>query len=97
MVRNVLALVFHAGHEWRDKKRPGLRLGGELAVHLLVLGELGLRESGSAGGSSLGHVSVDVVVVSRCCLSCVIGEWVEVDDGVPGHHVVELLCNIFRG
>ena len=25
------------------------------------------------------------------------GELVEIDDGVPGHHIVELRCNVLRG
>ena len=37
------------------------------------------------------------VSVTRCCRGGVIGEGVEVDDGVPGHHVVELRCDVFRG
>ena len=38
-----------------------------------------------------------MVAVSRSCSGCVVGERVEVNDSVPGHHVVELLCDVFQG
>ena len=69
----------------------------ELSVHLGVLGELGLRESWSAGGSSLRHVGVDRMSVSRCRRNSVVREGVEINDGVQGDHVEELRCNIFWG
>ena len=43
------------------------------------------------------HMRVDMVAVYRSCRGCVVGEWVKVNDSVPGHHVVELWCDVFRG
>ena len=69
----------------------------ELAVHMGMLRQLGRREHWSTLGSSLGNMGVDRVVVSSSCQCCVVGELVKVNDSVPGHHVVELLCDVFRG
>ena len=59
----------------------------ELSVHLGVLGELGLRETWSAGSSALWDMGVAVVTVPRCCRCGVVGDGVEVYHGVPSNHV----------
>ena len=40
---------------------------------------------------------INRVSVTRCCRSSVVGEWMDVDDGIQGDHVEELRCNIFWG
>ena len=35
--------------------------------------------------------------VSCCYRSGVVGDWVEVDDGGLGNHIVEFWCDVFRG
>ena len=57
----------------------------------------GMWESRSARGSSLRHMGVDRVPMTRCHWSGVVGEGVEIDDGVQGDHIVELRCDVFVG
>ena len=42
-------------------------------------------------------MDVDWKSVTRCRLGGVIGEGVGEDNGIPGHHVVELRCDVFLG
>ena len=42
-------------------------------------------------------VGVDGVPVTCCRWGGIVGEWMEVDNGIPGDHVGELRCNVFRG
>ena len=66
-------------------------------MHLVVLKELGLSDSWSARGSSLWHMGVDGVSVTRCHRGSIVGKCVEVCNGVPGDHIGELRCDVFRG
>ena len=43
------------------------------------------------------HMGINLVPVTRCHWSDVVGEWVEIDNGVPGDHIMELRCDDFRG
>ena len=97
VVRDVLALVFPAGDEGWVEDRSGLRGGRKLSVHLGVLGELGLRKHGSAGGSSLWDMGVYGVTVPRRCRRGDVSDGVEVDPGIPSNHVGQLRCDVFRG
>ena len=74
VVRNVLALVLPTGNEWWVQGGSGLRIRGEFSVHLGVLGELGLKECGSARSSVLWYMGVDGVTVPRCCRCGVVGD-----------------------
>ena len=53
----------------------------------MVLGELGLMECGSAGGSALWDINVNEVTVPRCRQCGVVGDGVEVYHGVSSNHV----------
>ena len=97
VVRNVLALVLPTGNEGWVEDGSGSRIRGEFSVHLGVLGELGLKECGSARSSALWYVGVDRVAVPRCCRCGVVGDGVEVDNGVSGDHVRQLRRDIFWG
>ena len=69
----------------------------ELSVHLGVLGELGLRECGSAGGSALWDMGIDGVTMPRRGRCGVVGDGVEVDHSISSDHVELLRGDIFRG
>ena len=96
MVRNVLALVLPASDEGRVEDGSGLRVSGELSVHLRMLGQLCGRVGWSTRGSSLGDMGVDGVTMSRCCRRGVVGNVVEVNHGISGNHVGQLWCNVIR-
>ena len=74
VVRDLLALVFYAGHEARIEEGSRLRVGWKLAVNLRVLGQLGLLECGCAVCTSRRHKGVDGVSVSRCRWGGVVGD-----------------------
>ena len=95
MVRDILALILQAGNEGRVE--DGLRVRGELSVHLRMLGQLCGREGWSTRGSSLGDMGVDGVTMSRHCRRGVVGNWMYVDHGISGDHVVLLWGDVFRG
>ena len=97
VVRDVLTLVLTTSHKRRVEEGSGLRVRWEFSVHLWVLRKLGLLEGWSTRRSALRHMGINRVSVTRCCRSSVVCEWVEVDNGIHGDHVVELRCNIFRG
>ena len=69
----------------------------ELSVHLGVLGELGFEKYVSTGGSTLWDMGVDGVKMPRRCRRGVVGDGVEIDHGIPGNHVGQLRCDVFRG
>ena len=96
MVRDVLALIFLASNEGRVEDGARLRGRRELSVHLWMLGELGLRECGSAGSSALWDIGVDRVTMSRRCRCGIVGDGVEVYHGVSSNHVEPLLSDVFR-
>ena len=65
VIRDVFTLVFPASDEWWVEEGSGLRIRGEFSVHLGMLGELGVRECGSAGRSALWDMRVDGVTMPR--------------------------------
>ena len=97
VIRDVLTLVLTTSHKRRVEEVSGLRVRWEFQVHLGVLRKLGLWEGGSTQRSALWHMGINLVSVTRCCRSSDVVEWMDVDNGIPGDHVVELWCNIFRG
>ena len=97
VIRDVLTMILTTSHKRRVEEGSGLRVRWEFQVHLGVLRKLGLLEGGSTQRSALWHMGINLVSVTRCCRSSVVGEGTEVDDGIPGDHVGELRCSIFRG
>ena len=97
MVRDVLTLVLPTGNEGRVEDGSGLRAEMELSVYLGVLGELGLWESRSTRVSSLRHMGINLVPVTRCQRGAVAGELVDVDNGITGDNFGELRCEVLRG
>ena len=96
VIREALTLVFTTSREGRVEERSGFRVRAKLSVHLGVLVELGWWERMSARGSTLVDMGVDRVPVSRCRRCGVVGDGMEIDNGVPGNHISELRCEVFR-
>ena len=84
VIRDVLTLVLATSHKMLVEEGSGLRVRGEFPVHLWVLRKLGLWEGGSTRRSALRHMGINLVSVTRCCRSGVVGEGMEVDNGITG-------------
>ena len=97
VIRDVLTLVLRTSHKRLVEDGSGLRVRVEFPVHLWVLRKLALWEGGSTRRSALRHMGINLVSATSCCRSSVVVEGMEVDNGIPGDHVGELRCNIFRG